>query len=88
MSMKLSRARGDTVSGWTLNKDVDDLAEQFVNEELFKKVTGRSFKKHFRHFIKLPIAWRNLKKCTVNSHSSIDNNIKQYVTFNIHRFLY
>ena len=44
MSMKLSRARGDTVPGWTLNKDVDDLAEQFVNEELFKKITGRSFK--------------------------------------------
>ena len=74
--------RGETVSGWTLNKDVDDLAEQFVNEELFKKITGRSFKKHFRHFIKLHIAWRNLKKCTVNSHSFIDNN-KQYVTFNM-----
>ena len=32
-----------TVPCWTLNKDVDDLAaEQFVNEELFKKITGRS----------------------------------------------
>ena len=77
-----------TVPDWT--KDVGDLAEQFLKEELFKKISGRS-SKNFpgiseNYLLKLNMdkvhSWaksrlEEFKKMNLYSHSSITiNNTK------------